>query len=318
MRILIISIFLPLFGLAQSVLLEVESFGDNPAGMKMFLHASKGLGATYSGVLLVLHGCTQGAETLSRESGWNKLADSANMLVIYANQALLNNPSRCFNWFLPAGNTRNGSEVRSLMSMIDYVETELHLPQNQVVVFGLSAGACMALNLGILYPERFKAIAAIAAVPLGREKDPMRKITAVLYQEEVDEKAVLKIAKERMSDTTLKLPRLILAQGGKDQLVNPAESEAIARQWLYAQGQDSGAVEGQIISEKPSVSTRNYLNSEGESLVICYSIHDLGHALAIDVGNGSKQGGMTGLWTKDIDFHLPYWIAKEFGWKTSE
>jgi poly(3-hydroxybutyrate) depolymerase len=118
-----------------------------------------------------------------------------------------------------------------------------------------------------------------------------------------------------MTDTLAKLPRLIVAQGGRDQLVNPAESEAIVRQWLYAQGEDSGGVEGEVISEMPSVSTRNYFNAAGESLVICYTIPDLGHALPIDTGKGIKQGGMQGLWTKDIDFHLPWYIAREFGWK---
>lgn len=315
MRMLLLFWLAPIWLFAQSDLVEVINFGDNPAGMKLFVHASKGLDASYKGVLLVLHGCTQGPEAISRESGWNKLADASGMLVIYAGQALLNNPSRCFNWFLPSGNTKQGSEVRSLMSMIDYVQKRMHIPDKQVFLFGVSAGACMALNLGSLYPERFAGIASAAGVPVGKENDPLRKLSAIIYNEKVDESQLQNAVKERVKGFEGNLPLLVLAQGGKDPLVNPDEMEAIVHQWLVAQDADLNADSEEFIFEKPLVERKIYMNNSGDTLVVSFLIQSLGHALPIDVGSAVNQGGAVGLWTKDVDFHLPYWIAKEFGWK---
>jgi hypothetical protein len=39
----------------------------------------------------------------------------------------------------------------------------------------------------------------------------------------------------------------------------------------------------------------------------------LGHELMVDPGEGSKQGGKTGLFSKDKDFFSTYWIASKFG-----
>lgn len=314
MRMFLLLWLAPMWLFAQSDLVEVDNFGDNPAGMKLLVHASRGMDTPYRGVLMVLHGCTQGPEAISRESGWNKLADSSEMVVIYAGQALLNNPSRCFNWFLPSGNTKQGSEVKSLMSMIDYVQNTMQIQDKKVFLFGVSAGACMALNLGSLYPERFAGIASCAGVPVGKENDPLRKLSALIYNEKVDESLMKMMVKERLKGFEGKLPLIVLAQGGKDQLVNPDEMEAIAHQWLIANEADLNADSEEFISEKPLVEKKIYTNNSGDRLVVSFLIQALGHALPIDVGSSEMQGGAVGLWTKDVDFHLPYWISKEFGW----
>lgn len=107
---------------------------------------------------------------------------------------------------------------------------------------------------------------------------------------------------------------LVLAQGGTVQLVNHDEMKAIANQWLFSQEADLKPSLEEFISEKPLVERKVYLNNSGDTLVVSFLIQSLGHALPIDVGNAGNQGGSVGLWTKDVDFHLPYWIAKEFGW----
>lgn len=56
------------------------------------------------------------------------------------------------------------------MSIISYVENRIQIPERQVFVFGVSAGACMALNLSSLYLEKFSGITSFAGVPVGKEK----------------------------------------------------------------------------------------------------------------------------------------------------
>jgi len=38
-----------------------------------------------------------------------------------------------------------------------------------------------------------------------------------------------------------------------------------------------------------------------------------GHILLVDPGKGLKMGGQYSLFTKDVNFHLPYWISEFFG-----
>lgn len=37
-------------------------------------------------LVVVIYGCTQSAEMISNETGWNKLADSLNLIIIYPEQ----------------------------------------------------------------------------------------------------------------------------------------------------------------------------------------------------------------------------------------
>src|ERR1700741_1476115 len=87
---------------AQSAdgLKEITDFGSNPGNLKMFIHLPKDTGNVPKPLVVALHGCSQNAREISRLSGWNKLADINDFIVLYPQQRIINNPSDCFNWFI--------------------------------------------------------------------------------------------------------------------------------------------------------------------------------------------------------------------------
>ena len=87
-----------LFG--QNELLKIKEFGSDPGNLEMYIHIPKSKSDSIKRPLIVaLHGCTQDAESMARQSGWNKLADNFGFYVLYPQQKIINNPNACFNWF---------------------------------------------------------------------------------------------------------------------------------------------------------------------------------------------------------------------------
>src|SRR5687767_10143574 len=68
-----------------SVMRETTAFGPNPGGLGMLSHAPAGL-APGAALVVVLHGCTQGAESYARDAGWLTLADRVGFVVVAAEQ----------------------------------------------------------------------------------------------------------------------------------------------------------------------------------------------------------------------------------------
>ena len=56
-----------------------------------------------------------------------------------------------------------------------------------------------------------------------------------------------------------------------------------------------------------------YKDIAGNEIISFLEVKYLGHELMVDPGEGSKQGGKTGLFSKDKDFFSTYWIASKFG-----
>src|SRR5215831_1208948 len=52
-------------------------------------------------LLVMLHGCTQTAADFAAGTQMNELADAHKFIVVYPQQTLLNNPTTCWNWFVP-------------------------------------------------------------------------------------------------------------------------------------------------------------------------------------------------------------------------
>ena len=107
---------------------------------------------------------------------------------------------------------------------------------------------------------------------------------------------------------------MIVLEGTADIVVNPKNANEIIEQWTGLHGINR---EADLVDEEfqgnAKVKRTAYSDTLGTELVVRYEFKGVGHALAIDVGNGLNQGGKKGLFSADIDYHSTYWIAKEFG-----
>jgi poly(3-hydroxybutyrate) depolymerase len=81
-----------------SHLTEVQNFGSNPGDLRMFTSPPNDLSEDCA-LMVVLHGCTQTAESYDRGAGWSTLADRFGFTLLLPEQQRCNNPNGCFNWF---------------------------------------------------------------------------------------------------------------------------------------------------------------------------------------------------------------------------
>ena len=56
-----------------------------------------------------------------------------------------------------------------------------------------------------------------------------------------------------------------------------------------------------------------YTDSSGNVVVIFYEVNHLGHRLMINPGENENEGGQTGIYGVDKNFHSTYQTALEFG-----
>ena len=67
-----------------------------------------------SGIVMMLHGCTQTPEDFAIGTGMNALADHHGFIVIYPEQSRGSNAQTCWNWFSPGDQRRDRGEPEIL------------------------------------------------------------------------------------------------------------------------------------------------------------------------------------------------------------
>lgn len=122
-------------------------------------------------IIVMLHGCTQSADDFAAGTQMNRLADEHGFLVVYPEQAAHANSSKCWNWFKPQDQLRDGGEPSLIAGMVREVARKHGADPRRIFVAGLSAGAAMAVVLGETYPELFAAIGAHSGLAYGCAHD---------------------------------------------------------------------------------------------------------------------------------------------------
>lgn len=304
---------------SQHVIEEIKNFGSNPGNLRMFVRRPHHLIDTityraHKPLVVVLHGCNQDAQSISRQAGWNKLADNFDFYVIYPEQKRLNNASECFNWFSEENISRDKGECGSIKQMIDRMRDSFRIDTTQIYVYGLSAGAAMTSALMANYPWLFNAGAVLAGAPYGMATGAMAGLNAMVNSKNKTSKEWGELVEKNNPGYKGKYPRLIIVHGKKDKVVNPKNSAQLVKQYAYLLHTDT--IPSQTIpsfAENKDVTKFIYTNKEKQEEIFYYEIDHLGHALIIDPGDDIMHGGETGLFSVDKDFFSTYWIAKDFG-----
>ena len=309
-------IVLCICGHAQNDLTEIMDHGTNPGNLNMYVHIPviKIDSVKRKPLVIVLHGCSQNAGVVARQSGWNKLADYFGFYVLYPSQKMLNNMGGCFNWFRKNDITKDEGEVMSLKQMIDVAIDRFSIDTTKIFVYGLSAGAAMSVALLADYPGLFNAGAILAGGPFMSAKNAIGGvITMFAPAHKIAQKLAAPVICQNPGYKN-KYPRLIVIHGRQDPVVNIKNSYQLIEQWSYLHHTDDIADSTISSFEKHSGITKHfYRNAANNDVIIFYEVDGLGHALMIDPGNEITQGGETGTFAVDRDFHSTYWIAVDFG-----
>ena len=294
-------------------LMEVDRFGSNPGHLRMLIHEPEVRLVDSTALVVVLHGCSQDARSVSRLTGWNKLADSLGFYVLYPQTRAVNNAGSCFNWFSEDHNQREKGEVRSVRSQINYMMRLYPISRDKVFVVGLSAGGAMTVAMIACYPELFKAGACLAGGPYGGTSNIWEsgKMMVGFNAKSVEEWTSL--VRAQNPDYSGRYPSLIISHGTADPVVNVSNADELNKQWrgLFELRAEPDSLEYNFQGQ--SRISRHSWWKEGQEVLIDYRIQDLGHRLLVDPGDALNQGGKVGMFGLDIDFHSTYWIAKDFG-----
>lgn len=124
-------------------------------------------------LMVMIHGCKEDAPTFRELTQMDAIADQNGFLVLYPDQKKNANILNCWNWFLPAHQSRGQGEPAQIMSYIDEVIAKYDVDPARVFVAGLSSGAAMTVNLISCYPERFAGGAIHAGLAYGYSSDSM-------------------------------------------------------------------------------------------------------------------------------------------------
>ena len=108
---------------AQTSLNFIPNFGTNPGNLEMYTFSDSLNSKVKVPLIVVLHGCSQTAEEIERIAGWGTLAKQYHFNLIFPQQKVSNNASRCFNWFKEDDISLKNGEAASILQMIDFAKT---------------------------------------------------------------------------------------------------------------------------------------------------------------------------------------------------
>jgi poly(hydroxyalkanoate) depolymerase family esterase len=221
-----------------------------------------------TGIVLMLHGCTQTPEDFSVGTGMNALAEQHRFIVIYPQQSRGDNAQSCWNWFSRGDQRRDRGEPAILAGLTRQAMTAHGVSRENTFVAGLSAGAAMALIMGETYPDVFAGVGAHSGLPFGAAKDVPSAFAAMAGQP-------ADLASPRRDG---RHPQTIVFHGSADHTVHPSNGEQIARQVL-----DRGPRDTIVTDESGTVGGRKFARSvttgpDGTILLEHWQVEGLGHA----------------------------------------
>lgn len=232
-----------------------------------------------SGLIVMLHGCTQSPEDFAIGTGMNGLAEEHRFVVVYPQQSRGNNAQSCWNWFSLGDQRRGRGEPAILAGVTKKVMAEHGVSRERTFVGGLSAGAAMAVILGETYPDVFSGVGAHSGLPYGAAKDVPSAYAAMAGN----------VQEPRRSGSTATGVRTIVFHGTSDNTVNLSNAERIAEQAL-----DYGSSQTVTTQQKGKGSGRSFTRSvtsasDGTIELEQWVIDGLGHAWS----GGRPEGSYT-------------------------
>ena len=244
-------------------------------------------------LVMMLHGCMQKPEDLATISGMNEIADRNNFLVVYPEQTAEANQLRCWNWFDPKHQTRDSGEPALLAAVVKQVQASNSIDAQRIYVAGISAGAAMAVVMGVTYPDLFNGIGLCAGLEFQAGTSVETGLVA-MKQGGPDPKqqgtiAFNAIAENLRGKSKRRMP-VIVFQGDADPYVNPLNAEQLITQWAKTNDYLDDGKDNDSVNNQPAGKTEgsvpggheftksSYNDRAGRLLMEKWMVKGLGHA----------------------------------------
>ena len=261
--------------------------------MKSRLHVPAGEPPPGGFALLVaLHGCTQSAEDFARGTRFDALADAYGLIVLYPQQSMRRNPRRCWNWFLPENQRRDGAEPAGILELVEQTLASHPIDRGRVAVTGLSAGGSMAAILIEQAPEVFSAAGIVAGVALHAASD----VESAFAQMNDGSQPALTIGRAVGDAERFARTRVQIWSGDADRVVDPRNAQVLAEQFgALLRVADPPEAGGDATLE-----VQRWRDRAGRVRVELRTLRGLGHVWS----GGSLRGSHTAPSGPDISFAM--------------
>ncbi len=222
-----------------------------------------------TGLVVMLHGCTQNPVDFAAGTGMNALADKHGFIVLYPEQSRGDNAQSCWNWFSLGDQRRDRGEPAILAGMTRQIAEEHGVPEGQIFVAGLSAGAAMAVILGETYPRSLHSGRAhIPGLPYGAARD-VPSAFAAMSGNGPD------VAAPVAGTGTV---RTIVFHGSADSTVVPANGSRIYRHALNRGAAQTFHDEARGTAAGRGFERKTVTDGTGADTLDYWSVDGLGHA----------------------------------------
>ncbi len=220
-----------------------------------------------TGLIVMLHGCTQLPEDFAAGTGMNALAETHRFIVVYPHQSRGENAQSCWNWFRRGDQLRARGEPAILAGLTQKAMVDFDIPTGRTFVAGLSAGAAMAVILGETYGEVFAAVGAHSGLAYGAATDVPSAFAAMTGNG----------AGKPAFAATGSTPTIVF-HGTADTTVHPSNGDNIARDV-----RNGGPKQTTVTDDRSSIAGRpvdreTATTQEGRPVLEHWRVEGLGHA----------------------------------------
>lgn len=250
-------------------------------------------------LIVMLHGCTQNADTFAAGTQMNTLAESDTFIAIYPVQPSSANSSQCWNWFEPAHQSRGAGEPALIAGMVNQVKNNYTIDDNRVYVTGLSSGGAMSVIMGATYPDLFAAIGVASGLEYKAATSSTAAWTA-MFSGGPNATTQGNLAYTAMGSQARTVP-VIVFHGSADYTVVTTNGHLVLSQWAQTNDRASDSSDNNNIDDTPEATIpgsvpggRNftryiYEDQNNQTVMEKYIIDGMGHAWS----GGSTAGSYT-------------------------
>lgn len=255
---------------------EARTF-SGPAGSRSCrVYVPSGYTGQALPVVVMLHGCTQNPDDFATGTRMNEVAEERTCLVVYPEQPRSANMQRCWNWYEPDHQQRDGGEPALIAGITREVVAEFAADRDRVYAAGLSAGGAAAAILAATYPDLFAAVGVHSGLACGAARDVPSAFAAMKGS------GVGAARGRRHSVPT------IVFHGDGDRTVHAANGDQVAAQGPSGQGLTDVVSEGRTPDGVAYTRTVRS-DASGRPVMEQWLLHGAGHAWS----GGNPAGSFT-------------------------
>jgi poly(hydroxyalkanoate) depolymerase family esterase len=118
-------------------------------------------------LVVMLHGCSQGAVEFAAATAMNERARELGYFVLYPEQSRNANALRCWSWFERQHQQRGRGEPAAIAAMTQAVIRSQGIDASRVYIAGMAEGGAMATIVAAAYPDIFAALGVHSGVAHG-------------------------------------------------------------------------------------------------------------------------------------------------------